>query len=156
MHWYTLIEQSPVIKYDSTASHFCTSTQCLTIHLTQNTYIGYCILVQIFEGRSYISQMPQIQHFCDFIFEDHRISFRGHYYKINFRGLNFRGLHVICENSEICVPRKVQYSMKILIMQYFEFKRESIKVRKLVASTSSYRFNPYFDKQYSKHYIRNH
>ena len=54
----------------------------------------------------YILRMPQIQLFCDFIFEDHRISFCGHCYEINFRGLNFRGSHVIHENSEIYVPRK--------------------------------------------------
>ena len=72
-----------------------------------------------------MSRMPQIQQFSDFNFEDHRIWFRGHYYKINFRGLNFHGSHVIRENSEIYVPRKfvrVRYSMHgyIIIILFFE------------------------------------
>ena len=62
--------------------------------------------------------MPQIQHFSDFIFDDHRISFHGHYYKINFRGFNFRGSHIIHENSEIYVPRKFARARYVIVVTW--------------------------------------
>ena len=66
----------------------------------------YTVLVQIFEGR--IVRGRHKFSILAILFS--RITgFRiGRLYvqTINFRGLNFRGPHVIRENSEIYVPRK--------------------------------------------------
>ena len=71
-----------LVGFDSSqraSQHFSRSAcHILVDHRTRTNFRG-----------TYISRMPQIQRFCDFIFEDHRISFRGHYYKKNFRRLNF-------------------------------------------------------------------
>ena len=68
---------------------------------------SHTILVQIFGGhifrgchkfsisRFYFRGSQDIGRLCAHLL-----------YIINFRGLNFRGLHVIRENSEIYVPRK--------------------------------------------------
>ena len=51
---------------------------------------------------TYISRMLQIQHFHDFIFEDHCPDFVNDYASRNeFQGLNFCGIHVIRKNSKI-------------------------------------------------------
>ena len=47
---------------------------------------------------TYISWMPQIQHFHDFIFKDHCPDFY-----ISRQGLNFHGMHII---GEIYIPQK--------------------------------------------------
>ena len=49
--------------------------------------------------------MPQMQHFDNFIFKDLWPDFVNDYASRNeFQGLNFHGIHVIRENSEIYVP----------------------------------------------------
>ena len=51
--------------------------------------------------------MPQIQHYHDFIFEDHWPDFVNDYIRRNeFQGLNFLGMPFIHKNSKIYVPRK--------------------------------------------------
>ena len=53
----------------------------------------------------YILRLLQTQHFHDFIFKDHWPDFPNDYARKNeFQGLNFRGMHVIHENSKIYVP----------------------------------------------------
>ena len=64
---------------------------------------------KILKGRTYISQVPQIQ---DFNFKDHCPDFVNNYASRNeFQGLNFCGMRVICKNSKIYSPRNLyEYS----------------------------------------------
>jgi len=83
---------------------------------------SHTVLVQIFEGRIF----HECHKFSIFAILFSRITgFRHsvismlHIIIVNFRGLNFRGPHVIRENSEIYVPRKF-VRVRYRILQIFQ------------------------------------